>query len=151
MTLIPSTWRNLPLPHSRVAESLDKRGNGDGVLDADEVAHATLDEVKELMGDIAEAAGHRREDAFRLGEARTPPVVETLVGGTAAGLVLASVATAVCPPLVPAALALGPVLGVVASADEVRVTRRNNAYADAGDRIKEAFARAHPELASRLR
>lgn len=151
MTLIHSTWRNLPLERSRVADDLDRRGNGDGVLDAAEVARASLDEFKELMGDVAEAGGHRREDAFRLGEARSPAVATNLAVGTLAGLALAGVASAVFPPLAPVALALGPALGVAVTVDDVCSVRRNNAHADAADELKEAFAAAHPELASKLR
>lgn len=151
MTLLHGYWQKLPLPRSQVAAALDQRGNGDGLLDPAEVAKASLDEFKELMGDVAEAAGHRREDAFRLGEMRAPSVALTLGGGTLAGLALAGVASAVFPPLAPVALALGPALGVAATVDELRVVRRNNAYADAGRDLREAFVKAHPELASRLR
>ncbi len=151
MTTIRSTWRDLPLASSRIADRLDARGNGDGHLDAAEVAAASLDELTELMGDVAEAAGHGRDDAFRLGEARAPSVVTNLGVGALSGLALAGIASALCPPLAPAALALGSALGVAATVDDVCAVRRNNGYADAGDRIKDAFRAAHPELASRLR
>lgn len=151
MTLLHGYWQKLPLPQSRVAAALDRRGNQDGVLDPDEVARASLDEFKELMGDVAEAAGHRREDAFRMGEMRGPPVALHLGGGTLAGLALAGVASALCPPLSPVALALGPALGVAATVDELRVVRRNNSYADVARDLKEAFVKAQPELAVRLR